>query len=77
MKLPESSRPPGRNVTRYKAGDKVGAGCFVDSCRTCAECKQDLEEYCAVGTIWTYNSPDKEGNPTYGGDSESIVVDEN
>ena len=57
----------GNHVTKYKVGDKVGVGCFVDSCRTCAECKQDLEQYCAVGTIWTYNSRDKEGNPTYGG----------
>ena len=67
----------GRNVTRYKVGDKVGVGCFVDSCRTCPECKQGLEQYCTVGTIWTYNARDKEGNPTYGGYSQRIVVDEN
>jgi alcohol dehydrogenase (NADP+) len=41
------------------------------------ECKQGLEQYCTVGTIWTYNSRDKEGAPTYGGYSDRIVVDEN
>jgi uncharacterized zinc-type alcohol dehydrogenase-like protein len=67
----------GKNVTKYKIGDKVGVGCFVDSCRTCPECKQGLEQYCTVGTIWTYNARDKEAAPTYGGYSERIVVDEN
>ncbi len=67
----------GSKVSKYKVGDKVGVGCFVDSCRTCAECKQGLEQYCTVGTIWTYNGRDKEGAPTYGGYSERIVVDEN
>ena len=67
----------GRKVTKFKVGDKVGVGCFVDSCRTCPECKQGLEQYCTVGTIWTYNARDKEGAPTYGGYSERIVVDEN
>jgi len=67
----------GRKVTKFKVGDKVGVGCFVDSCRTCPECKQGLEQYCTVGTIWTYNARDKEGVPTYGGYSERIVVDEN
>ena len=67
----------GNKVTRYKVGDKVGVGCFVDSCRNCAECRQELEQYCTVGTIWTYNARDKEGNPTYGGYSERIVMDEN
>lgn len=67
----------GKKVTKYKIGDKVGVGCFVDSCRTCAECRRGLEQYCTVGTIWTYNFRDKEGAPTYGGYSERIVVDEN
>src|SRR5215475_14425393 len=66
----------GNKVTRYKMGDKVGVGCFVDSCRNCAECRQGLEQYCTVGTIWTYNGRGQEGNPTYGGYSERIVVDE-
>jgi alcohol dehydrogenase (NADP+) len=67
----------GREVTKFKAGDKVGVGCFVDSCRTCAQCRKGLEQYCTVHTVWTYNGRDKEGAPTYGGYSEKIVVDEN
>ena len=67
----------GSQVTRYKIGDQVGVGCFVDSCRTCPECKRGLEQYCTVLTVWTYNGRDKQGEPTYGGYSERIVVDEN
>jgi uncharacterized zinc-type alcohol dehydrogenase-like protein len=67
----------GKSVTKYKVGDKVGVGCYVDSCRNCPECRQGLEQYCTVGTIWTYNGRDKEGAPTYGGYSDGIVVDEN
>ncbi len=67
----------GSKVTKYKLGDKVGVGCFVDSCRTCAECKRGLEQYCSVLTVWTYNARDPQGKPTYGGYSERIVVDEN
>jgi alcohol dehydrogenase (NADP+) len=67
----------GSKVTKYKLGDKVGVGCFVDSCRTCAECKRGLEQYCSVLTVWTYNGRDQQGKPTYGGYSERIVVDEN
>lgn len=67
----------GDKVTKYKVGDKVGVGCFVDSCRTCEECKAGLEQYCTVKTVWTYNARDNEGQPTYGGYSDKIVVDEN
>ncbi|MGC2475803.1 MAG: NAD(P)-dependent alcohol dehydrogenase, partial [Candidatus Sulfotelmatobacter sp.] len=67
----------GKGVTKFKVGDKVGVGCYVDSCRTCPECREGLEQYCSVGTIWTYNGRDKEGAPTYGGYSDKIVVDEN
>ena len=67
----------GKGVTKYKVGNKVGVGCYVDSCRNCPECRQGMEQYCTVGTIWTYNGRDKEGAPTYGGYSERIVVDEN
>ena len=67
----------GKGVTKYKVGDKVGVGCYVDSCRNCPECREGLEQYCTVGTIWTYNGRDKEGAPTYGGYSDRIVVDEN
>lgn len=67
----------GSKVARYRLGDKVGVGCFVDSCRTCSECRRGLEQYCSVQTVWTYNARDKEGAPTYGGYSDRIVVDEN
>ncbi len=67
----------GAKVTKHKVGDKVGVGCFVDSCRTCPECRSGLEQYCSVKTVWTYNARDNEGAPTYGGYSDRIVVDEN
>jgi alcohol dehydrogenase (NADP+) len=67
----------GSKVTKFKVGDKAGIGCFVDSCRTCDQCKEGLEQYCAVGTVWTYNAKDKEGVPTMGGYSDKIVADEN
>jgi alcohol dehydrogenase (NADP+) len=67
----------GTNVTKYKIGDAVGVGCFVDSCRGCPECKRGLEQYCSVGMVQTYNSREKDGSPTYGGYSDKIVVDEN
>jgi len=66
----------GKDVNKFKEGDTVGVGCMVDSCRTCANCKDNLEQFCEKGTIFTYNSPDKHtGGITYGGYSESIVVD--
>lgn len=67
----------GSKVTKFKVGDHVGVGCFVDSCRTCTECKKGEEQYCSVGTVFTYASKDTEGRPTYGGYSDKIVVDEN
>jgi alcohol dehydrogenase (NADP+) len=67
----------GSSVTKFKKGDKIGVGCMVDSCRTCAQCQQGLEQYCANTPVWTYNSRDKDGAPTYGGYSNNLVVDEN
>ncbi|WP_369249729.1 NAD(P)-dependent alcohol dehydrogenase [Streptomyces sp. R41] len=68
----------GPGVTKYQVGDRVGVGCFVDSCRECDHCKAGLEQYCTGGgMIQTYNYLDKDGQPTYGGYSEKIVVDEN
>ena len=65
----------GKDVNRFKEGDTVGVGCMVDSCLACANCKENLEQFCEKGTIFTYNSPDKHtGGITYGGYSESIVV---
>jgi alcohol dehydrogenase (NADP+) len=67
----------GGKVSKFKVGDRVGVGCFVDSCRTCPECRRGLEQYCAVRTSWTYNGREKDETPTYGGYSERVVVDEN
>ena len=67
----------GTDVSKLKVGDFAAVGCLVDSCHTCDNCKQDLEQYCSNGWIGTYNSPDKHlGGMTYGGYSEKIVVDE-
>lgn len=67
----------GAKVEKFKVGDIAGVGCLVDSCRVCDSCKDDLEQFCEKGAIFTYNSPDKHsGGLTYGGYSESIVVDE-
>lgn len=67
----------GKNVTKFKAGDLAGVGCMVDSCRTCASCRAGEEVYCDNGkVVFTYNSLDFQGQPTYGGYSDQIVVDE-
>lgn len=67
----------GAKVTKFKEGDVVGVGCMVDSCHTCSNCKDDLEQFCEKGATFTYNSPDPHLNSTtYGGYSAQIVVDE-
>jgi uncharacterized zinc-type alcohol dehydrogenase-like protein len=67
----------GRDVKRFKEGDVVAVGCMVDSCRTCGNCRAGLENYCDNLPTFTYNLPDKHlGGVTYGGYSESIVVDQ-
>jgi len=66
----------GRDVKKFKEGDLAAVGCMVDSDRTCPACQRGLEQYCDRFTL-TYNSPDQHlGGITYGGYSESIVVDE-
>ena len=67
----------GSDVSKFKAGDAVGVGCLVNSCRTCASCSEGLEQYCQGGWTATYNSPtaDPPGH-TLGGYSQRIVVDE-
>ncbi|MBP7678601.1 MAG: NAD(P)-dependent alcohol dehydrogenase, partial [Thermoanaerobaculia bacterium] len=67
----------GSEVKGFKVGDMAGVGCMVDSCRSCSECKDDLEQFCAKGAVFTYNSPDAHlGGMTYGGYTNVIVVDE-
>ena len=64
----------GSAVSRFKAGDVVGIGCLVDSCRTCQACHAGLEQYCAEGATQTYGGQDRhDGLPTYGGYSQLIV----
>jgi len=66
----------GSAVTKFKAGDRAAVGCMVDSDGTCPECQAGLEQFCPNVTF-TYNLPDKHlGGVTYGGYSESIVVDQ-
>ncbi|MFF7637810.1 NAD(P)-dependent alcohol dehydrogenase [Kitasatospora sp. NPDC008050] len=69
----------GSAVGKYALGDRVGVGCFIDSCRECENCKAGEEQYCtgAGGQFSTYNSRGRDGEPTYGGYSTHIVVDEN
>ncbi|QPJ61208.1 MAG: NAD(P)-dependent alcohol dehydrogenase [Candidatus Nitronauta litoralis] len=69
----------GNKVSTFRQGDRGAVGCMVDSCGTCASCQDDLEQYCDTGeTVFTYNSPDPHNTApaTYGGYSETIVVDE-
>jgi uncharacterized zinc-type alcohol dehydrogenase-like protein len=67
----------GSDVKKFHEGDLVGVGCMVDSCRTCENCRANLEQFCDNGVVFTYNSKDKHtGGVAYGGYSKSIVVDQ-
>jgi alcohol dehydrogenase (NADP+) len=66
----------GRDVKKFKQGDRAAVGCLVDSDRVCENCRADLEQFCDQPTF-TYNSPDPHtGGVTYGGYSKTIVVDQ-
>lgn len=66
----------GEGVEKWKVGDTVGVGCFVDSCRQCEACLAGEENYCAEGMTGTYNARERgTGAPTYGGYSTQITVD--
>jgi alcohol dehydrogenase (NADP+) len=68
----------GTKVTRYKVGDRVAVGNFVDSCRKCGPCHKGLKQYCVEGATWTYNAVERDGKTqTQGGYSNKIVVDDN
>ena len=77
----------GKNVTKFRVGEAVGVGCMVDSCRACDNCRLGEEQYCTEGLLLTYNDQhkfphcvefnDEGGTPTYGGYSQTIVVDHN
>ncbi len=68
----------GDQVTKFAVGDKVGIGCFVDSCRECEQCRAGHEQFCTTKpyTIWTYNSIGRDGLPTAGGYSQAITVEQ-
>jgi uncharacterized zinc-type alcohol dehydrogenase-like protein len=66
----------GPGVKRFAPGDRVGVGCFVDSCGTCEYCVAGEEQFCTKGVVATYNAKDYDDQPTYGGYSEHIVVTE-
>jgi uncharacterized zinc-type alcohol dehydrogenase-like protein len=67
----------GNQVKGFKTGDLAAVGCLVDSCRSCENCKEGLEQYCLDGNVFTYNSYERGSRiPTYGGYSKMIVVDE-
>src|SRR5229473_1691690 len=67
----------GSAVKKFKEGDIAAVGCMVDSCRVCANCRAGEEQFCEKFPTLTYNGEDKVlGGVTYGGYSDSIVVDE-
>jgi uncharacterized zinc-type alcohol dehydrogenase-like protein len=70
-------RQVGAEVRKVAAGDLVGVGCMVDSCRECGPCRQDTEQFCEKGAAFTYNSTEMDRKtPTYGGYSTRVVVEE-
>lgn len=66
----------GPAVTKFKVGDRVGVGCYVDSCGECKYCKAGEEQFCEKGFVSVFNTPDYDGNITQGGYSQSLVVKE-
>ena len=65
----------GSEVTRYRVGDAVGVGCFVNSCRLCVYCRRGEEQHCVEGMVPTYGGVDRDGTVTQGGYSTHVVVD--
>src|SRR3989475_7224640 len=67
----------GARASRYREGDLIGVGCFVDSCRACAQCRAGHEMFCEKGATFTFDSLEQDQKArTYGGYSASMVVDE-
>jgi uncharacterized zinc-type alcohol dehydrogenase-like protein len=66
----------GDAVKKFKEGDRAAVGVMVDSCRVCENCQAGVEPYCAKGMVGTYNARDYNGELTFGGYSNNIVVDE-
>lgn len=67
----------GTSVSKFKVGDKIGVGVFVDSCRNCQACKDGLQQYCIEGMTGTYNQLERDGKtPAMGGYSNVFVINE-
>jgi uncharacterized zinc-type alcohol dehydrogenase-like protein len=66
----------GSDVTKFAVGDRVGVGCFVNSCGACEYCLRGDEQFCTKAVVVVFNSLDYDGNLTYGGYSQKIVVKE-
>lgn len=67
----------GPKVSQFKIGDRAGVGCFVDSCRRCENCKEDLQQFCDEGMTLTYNGLERDGKTlSQGGYSTHIVVNQ-
>lgn len=67
----------GNEVTKFKVGDRIGVGVFIDSCKNCRNCKAGLEQYCAEGMTGTYNGYERDGKTiAFGGYSNYFVIDE-
>jgi uncharacterized zinc-type alcohol dehydrogenase-like protein len=64
----------GSAVEKLSVGDRVGVGCLVDSCEECEYCVAGEEQFCVKRAVPTYNGRDYDGEPTYGGYSQRIVV---
>jgi uncharacterized zinc-type alcohol dehydrogenase-like protein len=67
----------GREVTKFKVGDPIGVGVFIDSCRICSNCTAGLQQYCSKGMIGTYNAMEADGKTVaMGGYSDFFVINE-
>lgn len=67
----------GNSVTKFKVGDLIGVGVFIDSCRICESCKRGLQQYCENGMTGTYNTVERDGTTiAYGGYSNNFVINE-
>jgi uncharacterized zinc-type alcohol dehydrogenase-like protein len=70
-------RSVGASVTKFKVGDHIGVGVFIDSCRTCEQCQKGLQQYCEDGMTGTYNGYERDGvTVAMGGYSDRFVINE-
>jgi alcohol dehydrogenase (NADP+) len=66
----------GAAVSKFSPGDHVGVGCLVDSCEECEQCLAGEEQFCVKNAVPTYNGREYNGEPTFGGYSQQVVVKE-